>query len=155
MCESDKYDTDIDAAPTAFSAHRRRTWPFPAPLFSTTTGVGEYAAIYDAVRVWPLTPKIDPATCSQKVCSLLLTSYESQTAVGRVFNKMPHKFFSSQIWVNLKTYPERMTLPRNCGYHCLLMAIINRLKKTKFFGLSTYVQALPSASPPFCHTAHA
>ena len=29
---------------------------------------------------------------SQKVCSLLLTSYESQNVTGRVFNEMSHSF---------------------------------------------------------------
>ena len=49
---------------------------------------------------------------SQKVCSLLLTSYESQTASGRVFHKMSDKFVSSPIWINSRTFPHRLTLPR-------------------------------------------
>ena len=50
MCTADKYDNDIDTSPHAFAAHRRRTWPFPVPQFSVTTGASGYAAIYDAVR---------------------------------------------------------------------------------------------------------
>ena len=50
MCITDKYDTDIDTSPAAFAPHRRRTWPFPATCFSVTQGMGEYTAIYDAVR---------------------------------------------------------------------------------------------------------
>ena len=50
MCLKDKYETDIDTSPHAFSQHRLRTWPFPAPALALTGETAKLAAIYDAVR---------------------------------------------------------------------------------------------------------
>ena len=50
MCMKDKYDIDIDTSPHAFSQHRLRSWPFPAPALALSTNFTGYAAIYDTVR---------------------------------------------------------------------------------------------------------